>query len=139
MLVQVGKGNGMKELKRILYVEDEPDIQTVAVMALEMVGEFEVTVCSSGEEALIRADEANPQLILLDVMMPKMDGPTTLAHLKAMVRYQSTPIVFMTAKAQPSEIAQFKALGAVDVIAKPFDPMALPDQLRAIWAASGGQ
>jgi len=127
----------MTDLKRILYVEDEPDIQTVAKMALELIGHFEVCVCSSGEEALATAEAADPQLILLDVMMPRMDGPTTLGHLKQMPRFQSTPIVFMTAKAQPKEVEQFKSLGAVDVIAKPFDPMALPDTLRDIWAKYG--
>lgn len=127
----------MTELKRILYVEDEPDIQTVARMALELIGQFEVTVCSSGEEALEKAEAADPQMILLDVMMPRMDGPTTLGHFQQMARFQDTPIVFMTAKAQPKEVEQFKSLGAVDVIAKPFDPMALPDALREIWARHG--
>lgn len=127
----------MNDLKRILYVEDEPDIQTIAKMALEMIGGFEVTVCNSGDEALQQAETANPQLILLDVMMPRMDGPTTLQHLKQIPRFQATPVVFMTAKAQPKEIEHFISLGAVDVIAKPFDPMTLPDQLRVIWKQHG--
>lgn len=128
----------MTDLKHILYVEDEPDIQTVAKMALELVGQFTVVVCSSGEEALQKAEAANPQMILLDVMMPRMDGPTTLAHLKQMPQFHNTPVVFMTAKAQPKEVEHFKSLGAVDVIAKPFDPMALPDALREIWARHCG-
>lgn len=127
----------MTELKRIVYAEDEPDIQTVAKMALEMLGGFEVTLFECGEDAVAGAEAAQPQLVLLDVMMPRMDGPTTLQHLRQMPYFKNVPIVFMTAKAQPREIEQLKALGAVDVIAKPFDPMNLVGQLQAIWAAHG--
>ena len=72
----------MTELNRILYVEDEPDIQAVARISLESVGGFTLRICSSGEEALENAVEFNPQLLLLDVKMPGMDGPTTLTELK---------------------------------------------------------
>lgn len=120
-------------LERIMMVEDEPDIQAVAQLALEVVGGFQVSVCSSGFEALARVDEFMPDLILLDVMMPEMDGPTTLKALRQHTYAQSIPIVFMTAKVQPAEVAEYKALGAADVIAKPFDPMTLADNVRTIW------
>lgn len=120
-------------LQRILYVEDEPDIQAVARMALEAVGGFTLQVCSSGEEALQTAVEFAPDLLLLDVMMPGMDGPTTLQELRNLPDLENTPAVFMTAKVQPQEIEQFKSYGALDVIAKPFDPMALSSQITAVW------
>jgi len=120
-------------LPRILYVEDEPDIQTVARMALEMVGGFEVKICSSGEEAVREAENFAPDMILLDVMMPGMDGPSTLEALRRKPALADTPVAFMTAKIQPTEIAHYKSLGARDVIAKPFDPMTLADQVKLIW------
>lgn len=123
----------MSELKRILYVEDEPDIQAVAKIALEAVGGFELKVFSSGEEALANAVSYAPDLLLLDVMMPGMDGPTTLKALKELPELANTPAIFMTAKVQPAEVAEYKALGALDVIAKPFDPMTLSENIKAIW------
>jgi len=124
-----------EELTRILYVEDEPDIQAVAKLALEQVGGFTLEVCSSGKEAIDKAEDFDPQLVLLDVMMPEMDGPTTLLNLRKMDSFQRIPVVFMTAKVQPQEIEEYRAMGAAEVIAKPFDPMALSDQIRTIWAA----
>lgn len=121
------------KLMRVLYVEDEPDIQTVARLALETLGGFTVEICSSGNEALARAPAFDPQLILLDVMMPVMDGPTTLGKLRELPQFAFTPVVFMTAKVQPGEVAEYKAIGAVDVIPKPFDPMTLSNQVQAIW------
>ncbi|MDV2856538.1 MULTISPECIES: response regulator [Oceanimonas] len=126
-----------RTLERILYVEDDEDIREIARLALEMVGGFTVLLCASGEEALTRATGFAPDMILLDVMMPGMDGPGTLAALRRQPALAHTPVAFMTAKIQPQEIAAYKALGAVDVIAKPFDPMALPEQIRAIWHAAG--
>jgi two-component system OmpR family response regulator len=120
-------------LQRILYVEDEPDIQAVARIALETVGGFTVHICSSGEEAMQKAVEFAPDLLLLDVMMPGMDGPTTLRELRTFPDLANIPAVFMTAKVQPQEIEQFKSFGALDVIAKPFDPMTLPSQITAVW------
>lgn len=128
----------MSELQRILYVEDEPDIQAVAKLALEMVGGFSVKICSSGEEALKEAAAFAPDMILLDVMMPGMDGPTTLAALRRQPELAAVPVAFMTAKIQPTEVSQYKSLGALDVIAKPFDPMGLAAQVRAIWEAGHG-
>jgi CheY-like chemotaxis protein len=126
----------MSTLQRILYVEDEPDIQAVARLALELVGGFTVKVCSSGEEALREAEAFDPQMVLLDVMMPVMDGPGTLRALRDKAALQTVPVAFMTAKVQPQEVARYTELGALGVIAKPFDPMTLADQVRRLWAQS---
>jgi CheY-like chemotaxis protein len=120
-------------LQRILYVEDEPDIQAVAKLALEMVGGYRVMICSGGQEALDKVRGFAPDLILLDVMMPGMDGPTTLQNLRADPATAAIPVIFLTAKVQPAEVAQYQALGALNMIAKPFDPMALAAQVREIW------
>lgn len=124
-------------LARILYVEDEPDIRMVAQMALEAVGGFTVIACPSGSEALAAAPTAQADLLLLDVMMPGMDGPSTLKALRALPATAATPVIFMTAKVQAAEVAQYRALGAIDVIHKPFDPMALSAQISRIWALQG--
>jgi two-component system OmpR family response regulator len=127
-----------KELKRILYVEDEASIRTIAITVLEAVGGFSVVACASGKQALEAAPAANADLILLDVMMPEMDGPATLAGLRRIAQTAQTPVIFMTAKVQASEIAHYKSLGAIDVIAKPFDPMTLSAQISEIWQRSSG-
>ena len=126
------------EINKILYVEDDPDIQIVAQMALETVGGFTLCICSSGQEALDKGEAFAPDLILLDVMMPEMDGPTTLGHLRGIETLADTPAVFMTAKVMPSDVDRYKELGAVDVIAKPFDPMNLATQIQDIWKACHG-
>jgi len=126
------------ELKRIYYVEDEPDIQAVAQLALEAIGGFSVGIASSGQEALDKAAAFAPDLILLDVMMPGMDGPTTLKKLRDIPALAQTPIIFMTAKVQPQEVAEYQSLGAIDVIAKPFDPMSLADTVRQKWTTARG-
>jgi len=118
---------------RILYVDDEPDIRQVAKMALELEPGFEVEACDSGEEALVRLAQARPDMVMLDVMMPRMDGPTTLAAMRRISGCEQLPVVFITAKVQHQEIERFRKLGATDVIAKPFDPMTLASQVKAIW------
>lgn len=128
----------MAELQKILYVEDEPDIRAVAQLALEMVGGFTLNICESGAQALKNAEEFAPDLVLMDVMMPEMTGPMTLERFKAMPAMAKVPVIFMTAKVQPAEIALFKAMGVVDVIPKPFDPMQLANQVRKIWGSCNG-
>lgn len=115
---------------RILYVDDEADIREVAAMSLELDPDFEVRTAGSGAEALQIASEWRPALILLDVMMPGMDGPTTFSHLQDGAETSATPVVFITARTQAQEVAGFKALGAKGVIAKPFDPMNLAATVR---------
>ena len=127
----------MSELCKIMYVEDQPDIQMVAKVALESVGGFEVLICSGGEEALEKVINFDPDLILLDVMMPGMDGPTTKVELGKIPETSAIPVIFMTAKIQPSEVAEYKNLGALEVIPKPFDPMTLSDQIKDIWNQNG--
>ncbi len=122
-----------RELTRILYVEDDPDIQAIAMMVLETISGFVVEACSCGSDALQKAVAFNPDLILLDVMMPGMDGPETLKGLRGFSELEKTPVVFMTAKVQPQEVQAYIEMGAVGVIAKPFDPMTLAQQLRDIW------
>ena len=125
-------------LTRILMVEDEPDIRMIARLALENVGGFTVRVASSGADALKEAPGFAPDLILLDVMMPGMDGPTTLKALRATPALAATPVVFVTAKVQPAEVAHYRSMGALDVIAKPFDPMTLAETIRQVWAEHHG-
>jgi len=122
-------------LNKILHVEDEPDIQEVAKMALEAVGGFTVKTCSSGDEALAVAQEFGPDLLLLDVMMPGMDGPTTFQKLRELPGLEHVHGVFMTAKVMETEVQRFMDLGAIGVLPKPFDPMTLSDQLKEIWDA----
>lgn len=126
------------DLKRILMVEDDPDIQTVAQFALEAVGGFNVQVCGDGKRALEQTLAFQPDLILLDVMMPGMDGPAVLKALRANSQMSGTPIIFMTAKVQPQEVAHYKELGALEVISKPFDPMLLSDMIHQIWEQKYG-
>ncbi|MSP27758.1 MAG: response regulator [Methylococcales bacterium] len=123
----------MTTLKRLIYVEDEAEIREIASVALELVGGYDVQIYGSGAEAIANAVAFNPQFIILDVMMPDMDGPTTLANLRTRPELTSTPVVFMTAKVQPNEVTELLALGALAVIAKPFDPMTLSNQLSDIW------
>lgn len=123
--------NPMAELEKILYVEDEPDIQAVAQLALELVGGFRVKLCPDGLQALQAVAEFSPDLILLDVMMPGLSGPQTLERLRA--NGVMTPVVFMTAKVRSDEVQEFLSLGALGVIAKPFDPMQLADEVRRFW------
>ena len=90
-------------------------------------------MCSSGQEALDKGEAFNPDLILLDVMMPGLDGPTTLQELRKLPSMGEIPAIFMTAKVQPQEVAHYKEIGAVDVIVKPFDPTTLSSELNNIW------
>jgi two-component system OmpR family response regulator len=120
-------------LKKILYVEDEPDIQEITRISLEAIGGYTVKICSSGEEAIKISPSFSPDLILLDVMMPKIDGPTTLLELRKIESLVNVPIIFMTAKSQPQEIDHFISVGASNVIPKPFDPMTLAATLQAMW------
>lgn len=123
----------MKELKKILYAEDEPDVQTVVELTIQTMSNYEIKICNNGKELLESIEAYNPDLILLDVMMPEMDGPTTFKHLQSNEKTKDIPVIFMTAKAQIHEVEIFKEIGALGVITKPFDPMSLCDEIRAIW------
>ncbi len=119
------------KVKHVLLVDDEPDIRTVGEMSLRDVGGLDVAVAGSGPEALEMIKQRRPDVVLMDVMMPGMDGPTVLAQLKADPATASIPVIFLTAKVQRSEVDHYIELGAHGVIRKPFDPMTLPQDLQA--------
>jgi len=127
----------MRILQKILLVEDEPDIQAIVKLALELVGGYTTHICASGEEAVQSAPGFAPDFILLDVMMPGMDGPTTLVALREIPSLATVPVAFITAKVMPNEVAHLRSLGAVEVIAKPFDSMALAGKIQEIWDSLG--
>jgi len=125
-------------MNTILHIEDESDIREVARIALEQLGGFSVTEASSGSEGVALAAELRPDLILLDVMMPGMDGPATLRALRECPATAGIPVVFMTAKVRRHEIEHYLTLGARGVIAKPFDPITLADQVKALSSPAPG-
>lgn len=118
----------------ILYVEDDDDIRDVAMMSLEIDPDLEVRSCASGSEALEVARSWVPDLILLDVMMPHMDGPATLEALRQISGLEKVPVVFLSARTQAAEQEHLRQLGARGVIAKPFDPLTLAREVRAFVA-----
>jgi len=122
------------KLEKLLYVEDDESIAEIVMMTLQELGGFEVLHCDGGQKALDAIVDYAPQLVLMDVMMPGMDGPETFARLRQLPGMQDVPVVFMTAKAQTHEQQSYLELGAVGVIVKPFDPMTLADQVRDMWA-----
>ena len=123
----------MKVLKKILYVEDQKDIQLVAKYALESIAKFDMEICNNGKEALDVINVYAPDLVLLDVMMPIMDGPSTLQNIRKQEKFSKIPIIFMTAKILPNEVSELMELGATGVITKPFDPVTLGELVREIY------
>lgn len=122
---------------KILYAEDEEDIRVIAKIALEDLGGFTVEYCQNGKEVLAVIEKFQPDLLLLDVMMPEMDGPTTLKKIREDQKFIHIPAIFMTAKIQPNEISQYQDMGVIDIIAKPFDPMKLAENIQAVWDKRG--
>jgi len=120
---------------RILHIEDEPDIREVVRFSLALDPEITVKSCDSGVDALAEAARWSPDVILMDVVMPVMDGPEMLTHLRGDTRTARIPVVFMTARAQSSEVERFLSLGAAGVVAKPFDPLTLAKSVRACAAS----
>jgi CheY-like chemotaxis protein len=123
----------MSELKNILYVEDELHVRTTAKLVLEVIGQFTVRDCSSGREALIAAADFQPDLILLDVLMPEIDGLTTLEKLRELPHLAHTPALFVTALTAPQDIVNYVNAGAIGVIPKPLTPLRLTGQIRSLW------
>ena len=117
------------EPKRILIVDDEDDIREVAEVSLASVGGFDVSTAESGLQGIEKAREEQPDAILLDVMMPDMDGPSTFAELQRLEETSDIPVLFVTAKVQPADLRRFAELGVAGVLAKPFDPMTLSEQV----------
>ncbi len=121
------------ELQRILYIEDDEDIAAVAQLTLTVIGKFDVRHYNSGIAAIKAYDDVAPDLIIVDVMMPELDGPATVLQLQHIHGMNCAPFIFMTARAQLKEQEQYRALGALDVIVKPFDPMTLSQKIKDIW------
>ena len=122
-----------RSLTSLLYVDDDADIREIVEMSLGLDGSLSVSSSAGGEQALSAMRRARPDLVVLDVMMPGLDGPAILARMRADPELRHIPVIFMTAKANPQEVARFRGLSAIGVIAKPFDPMALGSQVRALW------
>lgn len=122
-----------KTLQRILLVEDDQDIATLATMALSELGGFEVIHYFSGADALAAIESDAPDLVLLDFSMPGMKGDEIIERLKADDRTRHLPVLFMTASVMPSHVARLMELGAIDVLKKPFDPLTLSDKIREAW------
>ena len=122
-----------KNLQRILVVDDEADIQVVVKMALEMVGGFVVEVCSSGQEALKKIVTFQPDLILLDVMLPGMDGPSIFKELKNIEEIPPPRVIFLTAKIQTQDVELYNQLGVLGVLEKPFNPLSISSAIASIW------
>jgi CheY-like chemotaxis protein len=123
----------MQNLQSILYIEDDPDIQEIVKLALEQIGGFTVDICSSGSDAISLIARKQPQLVLLDVMMPGIDGLSTFRAIRSFPESRGLPVIFITAKVQKPEIEAYMKLGATGVIAKPFDAITLSDQVRGMW------
>lgn len=124
-------------LSHVACIDDDEDILRVAELTLELIGGFKVTTFSSGAAALAGLAAASPNLVLLDVMMPKMDGVETFEAMRKRDDLKKLPVVFLTAKIQPSERRQYEAMGAAGVLAKPFDPATLAEEIERIWRAWG--
>ncbi len=125
------------DLHSVLYVDDDPDICTVVEATLCAIGDLAVRTASSGEMAMDLACEEQPDLILMDVMMPGLDGPSTLKLMRDCAPLADIPVIFLTAKVMPMEVTQFLELGAIGVIGKPFDPARLCRDIRALWERTG--
>ena len=123
-----------RPLNRICYVEDDEDIQRIVRMSLERIGKMTVEVVSDPMVAIGAITAFKPDLVMLDWMMPGMDGPTLFRKMKQLPEVSALPVVFITAKATQRDMDELIALGAAGTISKPFSPKDLPDQLRAIWA-----
>lgn len=128
----------MNELRRVLCVEDDPDIRMIIEFSLATVGGYEVCLCPGGHSALAQAPIFRPDIVLLDVMMPDLSGPETLAALRQQLGMKGVPVVFMTAKAMPDEVEELLQYGATGVIVKPFDPVTLPQDIRIYWEHGRG-
>jgi CheY-like chemotaxis protein len=129
---------GTISLQKVLIADDEPDILEISRIALETVGGFEVAVCSSGRELLDRLADFEPDLIMVDVLMPDMTGPEILAEVRRMPHLDSVPVVYITGVIQGDELDELRESGVVDVILKPFDPMTLADRVNSIWGGAHG-
>jgi two-component system, OmpR family, response regulator len=128
-----------RKIQSVIYVDDDPDICEVVKTTLRMMADLRVYTAASGERAIHLALEVGPDLVLMDIMMPGLDGPSTLTQMRGHAALAHIPVIFMTAKLLPAEVACFLRLGAIGVIGKPFDPLTLCDELFALWGKAGMQ
>ena len=124
----------MNPLRHILCVDDEDDILEVVQLCLELDGGFTLDACPGGAETLEFLKSHRPDLILLDVMMPRMDGPATFAAIRA--EGYDIPVIFMTARVRGAEVSQYLDMGAIGVVPKPFDPVTLAGEIKRLWSES---
>ena len=122
-------------LQRICYVEDDEDIRRIVRLSLERIGGMSVDIVADPAAAIERMIAFKPDLVVLDWMMPRIDGPTLCRRMREHGETRDLPVVFVTAKSSPLELEELRALGAAGTISKPFSPKHLPEQLRAIWHA----
>lgn len=120
------------KLDKMLYAEDDADIRKVAVLAMEVLGGITVETCESDVDVVEKAHQFQPDLIMLDVMMPNVDGPTALAQLRQVPELSSILVIFITAKVMKEEVAEFREMGAIDIIEKPFDHQGLTEKINEI-------
>lgn len=120
--------------KHILLIDDERDIRAVVAFCMRQTAGWQVSSASGGAEGLAIAHAQQPDAILLDVMMPDLDGPATLRRLQADAQTRDIPVIFLTAKAQSADHRGFATLGVAGILTKPFDPVTLTDQIQAILA-----
>jgi diguanylate cyclase (GGDEF)-like protein len=125
-----------KPLKSLLYVDDDSDIREIVEMSLNLDGDLKVHTSDGGERALLKMKVEKPDLVVLDVMMPGMDGPSLLRRMRSDPELARIPVIFMTAKVSASETGRLRELSSIGIIAKPFDPMTLGKQVRALWEAN---
>lgn len=133
-MLRKGKDMG-KPLKNILVIDDDEEMQEAARLGLEMLGGFEVHTCGDGEEGIRMAASLQPDLLLLDSVMPGMDGPSMLRQMREREELSEIPVIFVTSMSHDRERREFETMGALGVIEKPFDPKGLPDRVRSIWKA----
>lgn len=130
---------GSITLQRILIADDEPDILEISRIALETVGGFEVLVCSSGEMLLERLSGFQPDLIVVDVLMPDMTGPEVFEEIRRRPEFDEVPVIYLTGVIQEEELADLRNTGVADIILKPFDPMTLADRINGVWKGIHGR
>ncbi|MDH3813726.1 MAG: response regulator [Acidobacteriota bacterium] len=126
-------------MQRILIADDEPDILEISRIALETVGGFEVSVCSSGKTLLERLPEFGPDLVIVDVLMPDMTGPEVFEEIRRRPEYDEVPVIYLTGVIQEEELEDLRETGVADIILKPFDPMTLADRINGVWKGSHGR
>ena len=130
---------GTITLQRILLADDEPDILEISRIALESVGGFEVSVCSSGEKLLERLSGFQPDLIIVDVLMPDMTGPEVFEEIRRRPEFDEVPVIYLTGVIQEEDLEDLRKTGVADIILKPFDPMTLADRINGVLKGTHGR